>query len=166
VDGLLTFARRRTLTFEPVNMNEVIRDSLRLYRDYLSLQGITLQHTLASSLPSIRGDISALQQVVLNLLSNAATAVSSNDGRRCISIRTYCDGALVVTEVTDNGKGVPTSLRTRVFEPFYTTSEPGRGTGLGLSICHGIVAEHDGSILVRGRGGGGATFVVQFPRAE
>ncbi|HBG18703.1 MAG TPA: PAS domain-containing sensor histidine kinase, partial [Desulfobulbaceae bacterium] len=105
-------------------------------------------------------DHRGLEQVVLNLIINGLQAIN-RQGR--IQIRTRHEGALVVLEVEDNGPGIAEDIRSRIFDPFYTTKPLGEGTGLGLSICAGVISDCGGSIDLESTVGQGATFIVTLP---
>ncbi len=171
VRNLLTFARKGSAERVPVDLNDVIRRTLSLMAYDLKLKDITVERELSGALPEVLGDRHGLQQVVLNLLTNAAQAVSENPRERTreVTVSTWFDGQ-VHLRVADNGPGIPDDLLPSVFTPFFTTKEPGKGTGLGLSITYSIVESHGGQITIeppRGHGGGGsgAAFRVDLPPA-
>ena len=115
--------------------------------------------------PALLGDPGQLQQVVVNLITNATHAIGDKVGRVTVDLATSADRKLSLT-VADTGCGMDEATSTRIFEPFFTTKEVGRGTGLGLSVVHGIVASHGGRVLVRTRLGKGSRFTVTLPTAE
>jgi signal transduction histidine kinase len=103
-----------------------------------------------------------VNQVLLNIVTNAAQAIDKPRGR--IAVTTRRDGMdHVAIEIADNGKGITADSIPRIFDPFYTTKEPGQGTGLGLSIAYKIVSEHGGRIDVKSEVGTGTTFTVRLP---
>jgi two-component system NtrC family sensor kinase len=169
VRNLLTFARKGAAEQVPVDLNDVIRRTLSLMAYDLKLKDVTVERELSGALPEVLGDRHGLQQVVLNLISNAAQAVSENPRERTreVTVSTWFDGQ-VHLRVADNGPGIPDDLLASVFTPFFTTKEPGKGTGLGLSITYSIVESHGGQITIEPRspqGGGGAAFRVDLPPA-
>ena len=99
----------------------------------------------------------------MNLLTNAAQALSVKDRGGVIRIRTARDGSDVVITVADDGPGIPSEVLPRIFDPFFTTKDVGEGSGLGLSIVHGIVERHGGTISVDSEPGRGTTFTVRLP---
>jgi signal transduction histidine kinase len=112
----------------------------------------------------VLGNPIQLEQVFINLLTNARDALTDAD-RREVHIASRQDGDKVIATVADTGSGIPVEVEQRIFDPFFTTKEVGGGTGLGLSITYSIVKEHGGEIWVDGRPGEGAVFYVELPRA-
>ena len=169
VRNLLTFARKGSAERVPVDLNDVVRRTLSLMAYDLKLKDIAVERELSGALPEVLGDRHGLQQVVLNLVSNAAQAVGENPRERSreVTVSTWFDGQ-VHLRVADNGPGIPDDLLPSVFTPFFTTKEPGKGTGLGLSITYSIVESHGGQITIEpptARGGSGAAFRVDLPPA-
>ena len=164
VRNLLTFARKGPAERAPVDLNDVIQRTLQLMEYDLKLKDIDVQRDLRAALPDVLGDRHGLQQVVLNLLTNAAQAVAENGkGRdRAITISTWFDEH-VHLRVADTGPGITDVVAQNVFTPFFTTKEPGHGTGLGLSITYSIVENHGGRITVERPSNGGAAFRVDLP---
>ena len=149
----------------------VVADVARALRSALALarhelRGCADLSEEIEATPPVRGSERRLGQVFLNLLVNAAHAVSHEDARdRRVRVSARLEAAEVVAEVEDGGCGMPPEVLARVFEPFFTTKGPGLGTGLGLSICHGIVAGIGGRIEVESRPGQGSRFRVRLPVA-
>jgi two-component system NtrC family sensor kinase len=166
VRNLLTFARKGTAERARLDLNDLVQRTLLLMSYDLRLRDVETQTELPENLPEVVGDRHALQQVVLNLLTNAAQAVGDlpSDRPRFIRLETWADG-LVHLRVTDTGPGVPESLERHLFTPFFTTKEPGHGTGLGLSISYSIVESHGGHISYERAPGGGASFRIDLPPA-
>jgi signal transduction histidine kinase len=165
VRNLLTFARQGPGEQAPVDLNDVIQRTLLLMSYDLTLKDIAVEKDLGT-LPPVLGDRHALQQVLLNLLTNAAQAVAENppDRRRVIQIATWFDDR-VRMKVADSGGGIADDALPHLFTPFFTTKEPGQGTGLGLSITYSIVEAHGGRIAVERPPEGGAVFLVDLPPA-
>ncbi len=169
VRNLLTFARKEPAERTPIDLNDVIQRTLQLMEYDLKLKGVEVHRDLRAALPNVLGDQHSLQQVVLNLLTNAAQAVAENGkGRpRAISVSTWSDDQVHV-RVADTGPGINDVVAQNVFTPFFTTKEPGQGTGLGLSITYTIVENHGGRIILErpssaGGTGPGASFRVDLP---
>jgi two-component system NtrC family sensor kinase len=165
VRNLLTFARKGPAEQEPVSLNDVVQRTLLLMAYDMALKDITIEQNL-SAIPEILGDRHALQQVLLNLLNNAAQAVAENASgrRRVIRVDTWFDDR-VRLRVADSGPGIADEVVPQLFTPFFTTKEPGQGTGLGLSITYSIVEAHGGRITVERPASGGAAFLVDLPAA-
>src|SRR5437867_5752601 len=166
VRNLLTFARKGPGERARVNLNDVVQRTLLLLSYDLKLKDIRTEKNLGSGMPDVVGDRHALQQVVLNLVTNAAHALAGNEaGRPCtIRISTWFDER-VRLRVADTGPGIPEEVLPHLFTPFFTTKEPGQGTGLGLSITYSIVEAHGGQITVERPSEGGAAFLVDLPPA-
>ena len=161
VQNLLSFARQHKPERAPVDLNQILEDTLVLREYDMKLNNIRIHREFGSNLPPTGGDFHQLQQVFLNILNNAVDAVTENGGRGEIWVRTEPVGDRLRIEFTDSGPGVQNPHR--VFDPFYTTKPVGKGTGLGLSICYGIVKEHGGEIQVRNSPPRGATFTILLP---
>jgi len=167
VRNLLTFARKGSAERVRVDLNDVIRRTLSLTSYDLKLKDISVERELSGALPDVFGDRHGLQQVVLNLLTNAAHAVAENPRERSrqITVSTWFDGQ-VHLRVADTGPGIADEIVQSVFTPFFTTKEPGKGTGLGLSITYSIVESHGGQLVLEPRSPrGGAAFRVDLPPA-
>jgi len=140
----------------------------------LKAHRIEVELDLAPDLPPVLADHNRLEQVFVNLVSNAIDAIDEKtehpgeavDNQRRIRIRSYGSGDRVVAEVADTGVGIPEDVRGKLFEPFFTTKKVGKGTGLGTSISYGIVQGYDGTIEIESRPGEGAAFRLTFPRAR
>src|SRR5271170_2266558 len=164
VQDLLSFARQRPVQREPVQVNSVLRQTIKLRSYDFASHGVEVSEEFDESLEPALGDAQQLQQVFLNILNNAYDAVQETGRRGRISIRTERGGNSVQVVVTDNGTGIADPQH--IFDPFYTTKQPGKGTGLGLSICYGIVRAHGGEIQCWNNAeSGGSTFVVRIPIA-
>lgn len=135
-----------------------------LRREFLSLN-IRLETEFASDLPSIYGDGNRLQQVFLNLLTNAAHAMPRG-GVMSVRSRYDANTKQVLLEFSDTGLGIKKEHLSRIFDPFFTTKGPGKGTGLGLSISYRIIREHDGQIQVQSTEGSGTTFRLLLPAVQ
>jgi PAS domain S-box-containing protein len=163
VSNLLTFARQHQPERTITDLNRVVEDTLELRRYALRIAQVEIENRLDPSLPITWADPFQLQQVVLNLITNAEHALSNWDGSRRITLSTGQEGDFIVLRIADSGPGIPTEHLSRIFNPFFTTKPVGEGTGLGLSISDGIVREHGGRIRAESRVGRGATFVIELP---
>ena len=165
VKDLLAFARRSEALREPVDLNMVLSRTLRLRGYQFTSNRIDVETDFAPELPSVVGDARQLQQVCLNLVTNAIQAMSKL-GAGTLFVTTRRDGENVVLEMRDTGTGIPDAVRAHIFEPFFTTKGEGEGTGLGLSVSYGIVTTHGGTIEVVNTSPAGTTFRVTLPAAE
>lgn len=149
---------------ERFQVNDAVNDGLRMIEQQLRQHGIELVLDLERDLPDVHGHAHQLEQVIVNLLSNARDALDDSDvsGKR-ITVRSRGEEGVVVLEVEDNGVGMGEEDRLRVFDPFFTTKPADRGTGLGLSISYAIVKNHDGEITCESIVGSGTTFRVRIP---
>jgi PAS domain S-box-containing protein len=162
IRDLLIFARTTEPGTGPVNVNDLIEQTLRLRAYPLRNVGVEVVLQLDPGLPAIRGDSQKLQQVLLNVIGNAEYAMHGLPTRR-LTLRTRADGARVCIEAIDTGTGMPPDVRRRIFEPFFTTKKEGVGTGLGLSVSYGIVQAHGGTIDVYSEAGVGTTVTISLP---
>jgi PAS domain S-box-containing protein len=164
VQDLLSFARQRPVQRELVQVNNVLRQTIKLRSYDFASHGVEVTEDFEETLPPALGDSQQLQQVFLNILNNAYDAVQEAGHRGRIRIHTQRQGEMIEVAITDNGTGIADPQR--IFDPFYTTKQAGKGTGLGLSICYGIVRAHGGEIQCwNEEGAAGSTFVVRIPVA-
>lgn len=163
VSNLLTFARQRQPERRVTDLNKVVDDTLELRRYALRNAQTELVSHLDPELPLTWADPFQLQQVVLNLVTNAEQALMSWSGPKSIDVTTAMVNDHLVIRISDTGAGVAPEHIHRIFNPFFTTKPVGEGTGLGLSISDGIVREHGGRIRVESIPGEGATFTIELP---
>lgn len=158
--GLLSFARQSSGTRSPVNLNQVAAEIVQLARKDMSRARVEVTMKLDETMPAIVADANAIGQVLLNLLTNARSAMPEGGE---ITIETnYLDATRSVrVTVRDTGSGIPPEVVPKIFDPFFTTKP--EGTGLGLSISHGIVHDHHGTLEVRSEVGHGSTFTLTLP---
>lgn len=161
VSDLLAFSRRSSPTKAREDLNGIIGRTVSIVSHKLEVTNVELQLELGDGLPLIPCDKSQVQQVVINLLMNAAEAIEG-EGRILVRTSVAAGGREVELEVTDNGPGIPRDVRERIFDPFVSTKEEGAGVGLGLSVVYGIVEAHGGVIEVESLPGEGASFRVLF----
>jgi two-component system NtrC family sensor kinase len=163
VRDLLDFARESPSTKESLDINEVIRQTVRLIGNRKRLERVTVSQDLSDSVPMVYGDKNQLEQVLLNLSLNACEAMP-NGGE--LTISTLAREGKVLVKVHDNGCGISDEHIGQIFEPFFTTKPPGEGTGLGLSVSYGIVQQHGGSLEVESEEGEGTVFTMALPGAQ
>jgi two-component system NtrC family sensor kinase len=162
--GLLSFARSSSGQPGRVDLNRVVDETLLLVEKMIVKGGAGLRRSLAPHLPPVWGDANALQQVVMNLLTNARDAVRGG-GEISIETRATAEpSGGVQLIVRDTGPGIPPEVLPKIFDPFFTTKA--EGTGLGLSISYGIVCDHQGTVDVQSTPGEGTTFVLTFRGAK
>jgi two-component system NtrC family sensor kinase len=164
VQDLLSFARQRPVQRELVQVNSVLRQTIKLRSYDFASHGVEVIEDFEEKLAAALGDSQQLQQVFLNILNNAYDAVQDAGQRGRIKIHTRRQAEMIEVAISDNGTGITDPQR--IFDPFYTTKQVGKGTGLGLSICYGIVRAHGGEIQCsNNEPGAGSTFVVRIPVA-
>jgi C4-dicarboxylate-specific signal transduction histidine kinase len=165
ISHLRTFGRAAPVSRAPVHLRQVIGGALSLVQEQLRLRGIEVTIDLAPEDPLVVGNSIQLEQVFINLLTNARDAVADSS-RKAIRVSVSVGSTAVEVAFADTGAGIPPGLEQRIFDPFFTTKEVGKGTGLGLSITYGIIREHGGTISVVNRPGEGATFLIRLPLAS
>jgi C4-dicarboxylate-specific signal transduction histidine kinase len=146
------------------DLNSIVRESLELTRSDLITRHISVTRELSQQALSVTGDDVQLQQVVLNLVLNAAEAMGDQNGRKGLVVSTAKAGSRAELSVSDTGPGLPADILEKLFNPFFTTKQS--GMGLGLSICRAIVTRHGGKVWATNNEGGGATFHVSLPLAQ
>src|SRR5262249_27434939 len=144
VVGLKDFARKSSVEFRDVNVNEVLERTCLLFEGQLRSRRIKLDVELEPDLPLVRGEPNQLQQVFTNLLANARDALEAAGGTVKVRSQVLAGGDHVVISITDNGPGIPSEHLAKIWSSFFTTKPEGKGTGLGLSITEGIVNDHGG----------------------
>jgi PAS domain S-box-containing protein len=175
VSQLMGFARKGKIEEASLNVNDAVRETVKLMER--ALEGkVSVSLMLAEELPLMDGDMTQIEQVLMNLIVNARDAMPEGGQ---ITFRTKAAtvgadvdlppylpaGQYVMLTVTDTGTGIPDEVRERIFEPFFTTKERGKGTGLGLAMVYGVVTEHHGYLDVQSRPGEGTTFRLFFPES-
>jgi len=174
VRNLLFFARQREEEAEVVGIEAIIHDSLALIKHQLQKDGVIIHTDIPETLPSIRVHPQQLQQVFLNLLSNARYALNQRypgrDSGKKVEIRCRLvqnqGRTLIRTELTDYGAGIPPEILSQIFEPFFSSKKSGEGTGLGLSISAGLVRDFQGELRVESELGAYTTLTVDLPVYE
>jgi PAS domain S-box-containing protein len=163
VRNLLSFARSHNLSAQPVEINSIIDQVLKLRAYEHRVNNIEIVTHLAPDLPEIIADRFQMQQVFLNIVLNAEQAMIESHNRGSLTVTTERIEGNIKISFADNGPGIPQDIINRIFDPFFTTKEVGKGTGLGLSICYGIVSKQGGRIYAESQLGQGATFIVELP---
>lgn len=160
VSDLLSFSRRSKPQRDPSDLNAIVGKTVDLLHHKLDLAGVDRKLELDPALAPVPCDRSQIEQVLINLVMNAAEAVGRG-GK--VVVRTAQEPGTARLEVADNGPGIPADVLPRIYDPFFTTKDAGKGVGLGLAVVYGIVEAHGGSIDVDSRAGQGATFTVRLP---
>jgi C4-dicarboxylate-specific signal transduction histidine kinase len=164
ISHLRTFGRAAPFSRDPVSLRVALTQALSLVQAPLRLRSIQVTVDLGPDDPIVLGNPLQLEQVFVNLLTNARDAVAHSP-RKAISISVAVGAEAVDIAFADTGPGIPPGLERRIFDPFFTTKEVGQGTGLGLSITYGIIKDLGGAISVVSPPGEGATFVIRLPLA-
>ena len=164
ISHLRTFGRAAPLSRDPVSLHLVLRQALSLMQEQLRLRDIQVREDLGVEEPVVLGNALQLEQVFINLLTNARDAVADRP-RKEIRVSVAVEAEAAEVAFADSGPGIPPGLERRIFDPFFTTKEVGQGTGLGLSITYGIIKDLGGSISVVSPPGEGATFLIRLPLA-
>ena len=161
ITRLRALLKRGETRLLPLALNEVIEDVLRLLRRDLVARGVTVQITLADGLPDVPGDEVQLQQVLLNIITNACDAMAENPQKdRILRISTSVQPGKVCVSMQDQGRGLAESDASQIFQPFFTTKS--HGLGIGLSICQSIIAAHQGRLWAEPNEGRGITLHMEL----
>ena len=184
VKQILTFSRQSKQKFVPVEIAIIAREALRMLRASLPAT-VEIRQDIRKNSGTVNADPTQIQQILMNLCTNAAHAMQKKGGVLGVSVESVTvehsknedgpgtetrldilPGSYVKLTVTDTGEGIPPEIRDRIFDPYFTTKQKGQGTGLGLSVVHGIVKSHGGTITVHSRPGEGSAFHVYLPRLD
>lgn len=167
VKGLLGFSRKGASEKQLCNINGLAENAYSMIRSQAAFLDIQVSMNFAESMPHIYADPNQIQQVILNLFTNAADAMNGI-GQITITTRTLVEEGIEYTEMsfTDTGPGILPEHMDRILEPFFTTKAVGKGTGLGLPVSYGIIKRHGGELFVKSKIGRGSTFVVRLPVAK
>ncbi len=165
VSNMLAFSRHSKMEFGTVRINQLIEKTLFLNANLLKLHSIKVEENLDPALPDLMGSEDRLQQVFMNLISNAAEAMEAGHKERVLNITTrhLHEKECVSISFADSGVGIPRENLSKLFEPFFSTKKKGKGVGLGLSVAYGIIQEHGGSIQVQSEAGKGTVFAIELP---
>jgi len=160
VHNMLGYARKMEPRLEDVDVNSTLKQTIDLLKNHAITNNIEITTALSDDLPIIASDQSQLQQVFLNLITNAIDAIGSEG---LIEVTSGQVDSFINVDITDNGPGIPEDKQKKVFDPFFTTKETGEGTGLGLWVSYDIIAKMGGSIRIKSEVGKGTTFTVAVP---
>ena len=167
------FARQSEPVRTRVKINDPINDVFKVLGHQLKVHDVEVKLDLDPDVPEILAEHNRLEQVFINLVSNAIDAMDEKDGRadiankeKRLTIESFADNGHVAVKVIDTGVGMTEEVKNKIFEPFYTTKKVGKGTGLGVSISYGIIKDYKGSIQIESEIGKGTTFTLTFPQAS
>jgi len=163
VKGLLQFSRQTKPNVKSNDLNEIIRESLRLVKHKIDLTGARAVVKCEPHLEPVVCDEQQIKQALVALLINACEAVHTAEGEIVVSSRYVAASGGAEIRISDNGVGMDQETRQQIFEPFFTTKEQGKGVGLGLAVVYGIITGHGGEIEVESVPGCGTTFVLKLP---
>jgi PAS domain S-box-containing protein len=162
---LRTFTRKSVENYEMTDVHHAIEESLKMLSRQFASRGITVERQFGKDVPSVYANSLQLEQVFINLATNARDAIESTGrGRGLITISTRDAGGFVEITFKDDGNGMTDKTKTKAFNPFFTTKEVGKGMGLGLSLSYGILSKLQGSIVVESELGKGAAFLIRIPK--
>ena len=167
VRTFLAMARQQAPRRAPVSINDVVTAALEITGYALRTSGVEVECDFGENVPQVQADADQLHQVLMNLIINAQQALQERSPPRRLRLTSRFDADVNVVRVcvSDNGPGVPEEVRTRIFEPYFTTKPTGVGTGVGLSVSLGIVESHGGTLTVECPADGGTSFVIVLPAA-
>ncbi len=163
------FSRQSERDLKKLNLNDPINDVFKVLGHQITIHSIKVDLNLDPELPMIMAEHNRLEQVFINLVTNAIDAMDEKEEKqgqgveKKLTIATYTEGKRVVAAVSDTGTGMSEEVKQKIFEPFFTTKETGKGTGLGTSISFGIIRDYSGIIEIESREGEGAKFIIKFP---
>ncbi len=170
IKGLLGFARKGTSEKIQISINDLLESSIAMVKNQAEFHNVQLVFNLAENLPSVTVDPNQIQQVFLNMLTNAVDAMNDvgtiKITTRIVKDETDPNKQFVEIEFADTGPGIPPEHMNKIFEPFFTTKPVGKGTGLGLPVSYGIIKKHGGDITVKSEVGKGATFLIRLPAEQ
>jgi len=161
--SLLNFSRQRDGDYRPLDVEEMVTETLGLFEPHLRGRRIDLVRRIQGPLDRVNGNRGRLQQVLMNLLLNAVDAMP---GGGTVTVAARAASGRVQIDVSDTGCGIPPEHLERIYDPFFTTKPRGQGTGLGLSVSYGIVKEHSGTLSAESSPGEGSRFVVSLPAVD
>ncbi len=160
---VMDFAKPGMPRLADININRPLEEAVKLSAATLRKGGITLTQNLAGNLPACRADLQMIEQVMLNLITNAVQALEAAAGEKKLELRSWSTGGHILVTMADSGPGVSAAERSKIFDPFYTNKSD--GSGIGLSLCQRIIADHRGTITVGASLWGGAEFRIELPAA-
>ena len=161
IKRVMDFSQPSEPKFVLTDINKPIVEAITLSAVTMRKNGVTITSSLGENLPLCQADPRLIEEVMLNLITNAAEAMKHTDKTKRVEITSSVRDDHLVISISDSGPGIPATLRNQVFDPFYTTKSG--GTGIGLSICHRVITDHGGSLSVSASRWGGAEFTIEIP---
>ncbi|MBW1862336.1 MAG: PAS domain S-box protein [Deltaproteobacteria bacterium] len=158
---VMDFSKPGTPKFVLTDINQAIEETIKLSSVTMRKRGIKIEKALTEDLPPCHADPQLIEEVILNIITNASEAMKSMDGAKKIEVSSSIENNNILVKVSDSGPGVPSSLKDKIFDPFYTTKNG--STGIGLSLAHRIITDHGGSLNISKSKWGGAEFVIEIP---
>ena len=158
---VMDFSKPSAPKFLLTDLNKPIEEAIKLSAVTLRKSGIKIKKSLAENLPPCHVDTNLIEQVILNLITNASEAMKNVDSDKMIEVSTSLENNRIIIRISDSGLGVPSNIKEKIFEPFYTTKS--ESTGIGLSLSHRIITDHGGSLEVSSSKWGGAEFMIEIP---
>lgn len=163
IGRMLTFARQTEPYKSCVSITDILDNTLELRSYVLKTSNILVIRDYEPQLPWVTVDAGQLQQVFLNIIINAEYAMKKANDKGTLTIKTESLDGYIRISISDNGPGMSSEIKAKLFQPFFTTKDPGEGTGLGLSLSYGIIQEHGGTIKVKSVEGQGTHFIIKLP---
>jgi PAS domain S-box-containing protein len=161
---VMDFAKPGMPKLSLIHINQPIEEALKLSAATLRKSGITVEQEFADGLPPCRADLQMIEQVMLNLITNAVQAMQGMSGEKHLDLRSFASDGHIVVTVGDSGPGIPPQERAKIFDPFYTTKSD--GSGIGLSLCQRIITDHRGALSIGVSRRSGAEFRIELPAAD
>jgi signal transduction histidine kinase len=157
----MDFAKPSEPKLTLIDINEPITDAINLTAVTMRKSGINIETFLSNELPRSYADKNLIEEMVLNLLNNAAEAMKTMEAGKNIAVASFVEDGHIIIQVSDSGPGVPQEIKDKIFDPYFTTKH--EGTGIGLSLCHRIISDHGGSLAVSESELGGGEFRIEIP---
>jgi PAS domain S-box-containing protein len=158
---VMDFAKPSEPKLTLIDINEPLTDAINLTAVTMRKSGINIETFLSNELPRSYADKNLIEEMVLNLLNNAAEAMKTMEAGKNIAVASFVEDDHIIIQVSDSGPGVPQEIRDKILDPYFTTKH--EGTGIGLSLCHRIITDHGGSLTVSNSEFGGAEFRIKIP---
>ena len=164
VSDLKNFSRQSNVVEKaPLQVNSAVKNAMRLAQTTLRTSAVEVNLKLGDNLPDIDGNLQSIEQIILNILINAVQAIDHDQGKIDVTTGFRNKDGRVYIRITDNGRGISTTIAEKIFLPFITDKQSQGGTGLGLSVSYSLVKSHEGEIIFDSRPGAGTSFTIYLP---